>query len=363
MEITAVEATTHRVPVDLPLLETARERRIVFVQVETDTGETGYGFTAKPQWFGVRELINREIAPIVVGENPIRTERIWDRVQQQTNKRLKTGAWSAAMSAVDIACWDLIGKGFDEPTWKLLGGTRRTVPAYITFGLKLYDADQLATLASELVADGADKLKMKVGVDEGTNPARDEARVAAVRETVGESVELMVDANCELPLNTALEVADRIEPYRIAWFEEPIIGNDVDGLASLRQRTRIPIAAGQEAGHRGPHRELIANDAIDIAQPNVCFVGGYTEARRVAGLAHAHNLKLANGCGWPHHNLALHAAAPNGWRVEYHYVHWQLGETIYRDPPAPNGGAVTLDDTPGLGLEPDREALDRYEVS
>ena len=362
MQITDIEATTHKVPVDLPLLDRARERRIVFVRLETDEDVTGYGFTAKPQWFGVRALINREIAPIAEGMDARRTEQIWATVQSQVNKRLQTGAWSAAMSAVDIAIWDALGKYLGEPTWRLLGGAHNPVEAYVTFGLKLYDTDQLVELATGLVDDGYTRLKMKVGINDGTDPAEDERRVAAVRESVGEDVELMVDANCELDVATALEVCRRIEPYAITWFEEPIYANDVDGLATLRQRTKIPISAGQEAGHRIPHRELIANRAVDIAQPNVCFVGGYTEARKVAGMAHAYNLKIANGCGWPHHNVHLHAAVPNGWRVEYHYVHWHLGERIYVDPPAPDGTTVTLSEAPGLDLEPDFDALERYRV-
>ena len=129
----------------------------------------------------------------------------------------------------------------------------------------------------------------------------------------------------------------------------------------MRRHTSIPLAAGQNEGHRFRHRELIANHAVDIAQPNVCSVGGYTEAVKVAALAQAFNLPIANGGGWPHHNMHLQAAMANGWRVEFHFEMWGVGDKIYKEPPAPDHGWVTLPDTPGLGLEPRLDALKEFE--
>lgn len=360
--VTEVKATTHRIPVDVPLLDDPIERLVVIAEVRTEDGTVGYGLTGKKQWFAVRELINREIAPHLEGKNPIRTEQIWQELQQELNPRVQTGIWSSAVSAVDIALWDIKGKQLGEPVWKLLGGAQNPVPAYITFGLKGYDKDQLAEVASDFVSAGEDKLKMKVGINDATDPNEDAARVRAVREAVGPDVELMVDANYEFSVNTALELCNRIEEYDITWFEEPVYGNDVELLSSLRERTSIPISAGQNEGHRIRHRKLIASGAIDISQPNVCYGGGYTETRKVASLAHSYNLRIANGAGWPHHNMHLHAGMPNGWRVEYHYVMWKLGEMIFDDPPAPQGGEVTVPDEPGLGLAVQRDVLDDYRV-
>ncbi|HYQ97208.1 MAG TPA: enolase C-terminal domain-like protein, partial [Candidatus Nitrosocosmicus sp.] len=125
--------------------------------------------------------------------------------------------------------------------------------------------------------------------------------------------------------------------------------------------TSIPIAARQNEGHRYRHRELIVNRGVDIAQPNVCSVGGYTEAVKVAALAQAFNLPIANGGGWPHHNMHLQAAMSNGWRVEFHFEMWGIGDKIYKEPPAPDQGWVTLPETPGLGLEPRWDALKEFE--
>jgi L-alanine-DL-glutamate epimerase-like enolase superfamily enzyme len=196
---------------------------------------------------------------------------------------------------------------------------------------------------------------------EPENPRTDAERVRAVREAVGEKIELMIDANYLFSFNRALELCKLVEPYHITWLEEPVYQNDAHLLADLRRHTSIPIAAGQNEGHRFRHRELIVNHAVDIVQPNVCSVGGYTEAVKVAAMAQAFNLPIANGGGWPHHNMHLHAAMSNGWRVEFHLDMWKVGEVKYKNPPAPERGWVTIPEKPGLGLEPRWEALKEYE--
>jgi L-alanine-DL-glutamate epimerase-like enolase superfamily enzyme len=128
-------------------------------------------------------------------------------------------------------------------------------------------------------------------------------------------------------------------------------------LAELRRHTRIPISGGQNEGTFWRHRDLIVNGAVDICQPNVVYVGGYTSGLKVAHLAEAFSMPIANGGGWPHHNAQLHAAVPNGWRVEFHYVMWMAGEAIFQSPPGPEKGWVTLTDKPGLGLEPREDVL------
>ncbi len=357
MKITRIEATTHRIPVTVPLVSRPIARELVFVRVETDGGVTGYGLTGPIQRFAVREFVNKEIAPRLVGRDPLATERHWYDLFYGLNPRAQTGTWSSAVSAVDIALWDLKGKQVGQPVWRLLGGYSATVPVYVTFGLLEYSREQLVEVAKQFVAQGHDKLKMVVGVNKAEDPAEDAARVRAVREAVGDGIELMVDANYLFAFPRALELCRRIEPYGITWFEEPVYGNDARLLANLRRQTRIPIAAGQNEGHKWRHRELLAHEAVDILQPNVVWVGGYTEAVKVAAMAQAYNLPIANGGGWPHHNMHLIAGVANGWRVEFHLLMWLAGETIFRDPPKPARGTVTLTERPGLGLEPHEEVL------
>jgi L-rhamnonate dehydratase len=360
LTIRSVKATVHKVPVRVPVLEKTLPTQLVFVEVTTDEGVTGYGLTGNLQSFGVREFINRQLAPFLKGKNPLDTEARWQEMFLTFNPRYQTGAWSSAVSAVDIALWDIKGKHYKEPVWRLLGGAKKKVPAYITFGLLEFDRQQLVEMVRRFLAEGQDKFKMVVAINNGEDPTEDAARVKAVREAIGEKPDLMIDGNYLFSINRALELAKRVEPYNITWFEEPVYGNDARLLSQLRQRCSVPISAGQNEGSRFRHLELLQHAAIDILQPNVCYVGGYTEGMKVAAMAQAFNILVADGGGWPHHNMHFQAAVSNGWRVEFHYLMWKVGEIIYQNTPMPENGFVTLTEEPGLGLEPNREALEEY---
>ncbi len=371
MQIRRVEADHLTVPVEIPGLNKTIRRGLVFVEIETDQGITGYGLTSYALHSAIKEFINADLAPFLLGKDPLLTERIWDQMFWTFNQRALTGVWSSAMSAIDIALWDIKGKSLGQAVWRLLGGARNPVPAYITFGFPEYSQEQLVEAAKMWVGQGHDKLKMVVAVRsyrEGSvkgpadGPEEDAARVQAVREAVGEGIELMIDANYLFPYHHALRLCKLCEPYNITWFEEPVHQNDALLLADLRRQTTIPIAAGQNEGHRFRHRELLVNRAVDFLQPNVVHGGGYTECAKVAGMAQAFNIPIANGGGWPHHNMHLQSGMANGTRVEFHYIMWKIGEMIFKDPPRPKDGWVTLPDTPGLGLEPNFDVLREFRV-
>lgn len=357
MKIANVSATTHRVPIHVPVIKEPINREVVFVRVETDQGVVGYGMTSQILRHSSKEFLNRELGPFVKGMNALDTEAIWEKAYFRFNQRGTSGVVQGGLSALDIALWDAKGKFYNQPVWRILGGHSARVPAYITFGLPDYDRDQLVEVARMLVNQGQDKLKMVVAHEGWRSVAEDVPRVKAVREAVGDGIELMVDANQTLDYRQALDLCHKIEPYNLTWFEEPIFANDVHQLAELRRRTRIPISAGQNEGHKWRHRDLIVGGAVDIVQPNVVYVGGYTEGVKVAHLAQAFSLPIANGGGWPHHNAHLHAAVWNGWRVEFHYVMWMVGEAIFQSPPGPEKGWVTLTEKPGLGMEPNEGTL------
>src|SRR4029453_14029215 len=207
MQITDVRATLHRIPVEMPLLKEKIWTPIVFVTVETDQGITGYGLTRAAQRFGAREFIKREAAPFLRGKNPVETERIWHQLYATFNPRAQTGMWSSAVSAIDIALWDIKGKHYKEPVWRLLRAPKNPGPPYVTFGLKDYSKEQLVEVAKQLVAQGVNRLKMVVAVDP-ENPKVDAERVRAVREAAGEDVELMIDANYLFSFNRALALCN-----------------------------------------------------------------------------------------------------------------------------------------------------------
>jgi L-rhamnonate dehydratase len=363
VRISSVKATIHNVPIKVPLLNKSLVQQLLFVEVATDAGITGYGLTGDLQVSGVRDFINQQLAPFLRGKSALDTEARWQEMFLTFNPRYQTGAFSSAVSALDIALWDIKGKHLNMPVWRLLGGAKKIVPAYITFGLLNFNRDQLVEFVRQFLADGQNKFKMVVAIDNGENIAEDAARVAAVRDAIGPDHDLMIDGNYLFSINRALQLAKRVEPYNITWFEEPIYGNDARLLSQLRQRCPVPISAGQNEGSRFRHLELLQHASIDILQPNVCYVGGYTEGMKVAALAQAYNINIADGGGWPHHNMHLQAATANGWRVEFHYLMWMTGNIIYRNPPQPVKGNVTLTEDPGLGLEPNREALREYLAS
>lgn len=153
-----------------------------------------------------------------------------------------------------------------------------------------------------------------------------------------------------------------LEDCNLSWFEEPVWGNDYRLLAQLKQSTSIPIAAGQNFGNVWQHRELITHGAIDYSQPNVCYVGGYTEGARVASLARAFNLPIANGGGWPQHNLHLQAGVANGFRVEFHFLMWKVVDQLFRGAPQPAAGWADLPSEPGLGFEPCPETCQQFVI-
>jgi L-alanine-DL-glutamate epimerase-like enolase superfamily enzyme len=365
MKIVDVKATNHSVPVTDPVTDRTTNQRTIFTRVETDEGITGYSEVNGRAV--ISDLVNRHIRPILLDQNPMDTEFLWHELYRRLNGRAHTGIWSHGVSAVDIALWDIKGKYLKQPIWRLLGGCRQTVPAYITCGsgapYEEYSPEHMAEFFSNFIREGQDKIKMQVARGRWPylskvpmTPAVDYARVSAVREEVGNDVQLSIDANCKLNLVEAIRLTRLLEPLDIFWFEEPIYKNDVTLLSQMRERTSIPIAAGQNEGHKWKHLELIANNAVDIAQPDVQQVGGFTEGVKVAHLAQAYNLPIATHAV-PFLNTHLVAAVDNGWRVEFHYATWKASEKIWKNYPVPIKGWVTAPDGPGLGFGPNEKAL------
>jgi L-alanine-DL-glutamate epimerase-like enolase superfamily enzyme len=182
---------------------------------------------------------------------------------------------------------------------------------------------------------------------------------------MGDEGMLMVDGNNRLNFMQARQLCQRIEPYNITWFEGPLlVGTDIKPLVALRKCTTIPIGhSGAIPGRRWLFRDLIVNEAVDIAQPNVVQVGGYTEAEKVAHMAQAFSLPVATGAGMPHPNMHLIAGVANGWIVEFHYGHTLCCEALLVNPPRFDHNWLTVPEKPGLGLELNEVALKEFQES
>jgi L-rhamnonate dehydratase len=363
MKIARVFATPLNVPVllDAAGIEKKTSLSVCLVEVEADDGRVGHGLTGITEEEVVAAAINEVACHALIGDDPLAQERIWERLYWLLSPRGQTGYASHAMAAIDVALWDLKGKVLGQPVWKLLGGARGRVPTYTTFGFGAYSRDELAAAAKWWTARGHRHLKMVVGQhalqrrDEprplGEVIAEDARRVRAVREAT--DAELHIDANCSLDGYHAAQLARSVDECGLSFFEEPVKENDIPSLLQLRQQTRIPLAAGQNEGLAWRFRDLISSRCIDIVQPNVVIGGGFTQCLRIAALASAYNLPMANGGAWPFHNMHLHAGLANGGTVEYHYACVKVCEAIYGPLPQPRDGWLELPDRPGLGFSPD----------
>ncbi len=364
MKIVRVSATPLNVPVTIDLLGLNKQTAlsVCLTEIETDTGIIGHGMTAITEEEIIAAAVREVAGPALIGEDPLATERLWDKLYWLLSPRGQTGYASHTIAALDIALWDIKAKALGLPLWRLLGGARARVPVYATFGFGFFERDQLAAAAKLWQGRGFKRLKMTVGnhaLARRDEPrplddviAEDLRRVAAVREAVGPDAQLYIDANCGLDLFHAAKLAKAIEPYDITFFEEPITQNDVRGMAELRRRTSIPLAAGQNEGLAFRFRDLLMHQAADVLQPNVAISGGYSQVLKIAGMAQAFNVPIDNGGAWPFHNMHLHAGVSNGGLVEYHYVAVKLLEQLFDDLPVPQDGWLTLPELPGLGFAP-----------
>lgn len=365
IEIDDVAARVVPVSVDIPGLGAQRTIQLVVVQARTTTGQVGHAISSGPeQHFASEALVNKEISPLLRGNRYSGPTEIQMTLRAALNSRFQSGAYSQAVSAVDIAVWDCVGQALDTPVYALLGGARDAVPYYITFGVGEFDTKQLAQAAVDTVAEGHRGLKMIVGGYRVIGPTRgatsplkrsiaeESERVHAVRDAVGPDVDIMIDGNLLFDLKSAWDLTDRLRDVGLAWFEEPVVGNDPHLLALLRASSPVRIAAGGNIGDLAQFQALLAQEAVDLPQPNVIHIGGYTGGRKVAAMAEARCLTIDNGQHWPHLNAHLHAAVPNGGAVEMHWFGWKATEQLFDcghrlDVEA---GVLRLPDRPGLGM-------------
>ncbi|HKA42166.1 MAG TPA: mandelate racemase/muconate lactonizing enzyme family protein [Burkholderiales bacterium] len=370
MKIARTTAHTLRVPYHFPLIKETQHALVTFVEIETDDGLKGHAFSAYPLRFSIADFVNREAGPTIAGMDPLRPEAVRTTLYIKLSNKHYMGTWSCAASMIDVALWDIRGKGLKQPIWKLLGGAREKCPIYITWGLPRYSREELVESAKQLIAEGHTQLKAAVAAS--ASPAshmfgeptdddilEDAARIRHVRDALGDKVTLMIDANKNAKLPQAIRLAKLLEPCNLAWFEDPVLKGDPRLMARLRRETSIPIAAGSSGTYDLSYfREYFLNEAIDIAQPNVRDIGGFTGALHAAGVAQAFNIQLEMGGNFPHLNMHLHAGVPNGGRIEFHLGGWKIGEALFDGVPAPVKGWVTLPDAPGLGFTPKAGILD-----
>jgi L-alanine-DL-glutamate epimerase-like enolase superfamily enzyme len=372
MKIVRVQAWALDVPVDFSEIGVERIGRseLVYAEVETDTGIVGHGISSIADPRPIATAINTVLGPALMGLDPLDHERLWHIMYWTATPWGQTGYASHAISAIDLALWDLKGMALAMPVWRLIGGARDKVEAYATCGFSFLDDDALAESTARMAAAGFRGVKIQVGRPgrdqrRGGNTmaeivADDARRVRVVREAVGDEVEVAVDAGCRLDIATAYDLCLRIADYDIAWFEEPILQNDVRLLAQLRRRQPIKLTAGQNEGLAYRFRDMLIHEAVDAIQPNMIITGGLTQCLRIAGLADAFNVPISNGGGCPFHNMHLQAGLQHGTNLEYQVNSVNACRAVFNNLPDLEDGWMYLPDAPGLGLEPDRDAVKEY---
>ncbi len=321
------------------------------VRITTDTGIEGFGVTYHEVGGEATKLmIEKNMAPRLIGRDPFETEEIWQDMFAYLRGVGRKGLMFCALSAVDIALWDLKGKILDLPLYKLFGGAETKIPVYGSGGWTSYTDEQLVQEMKDLVQkDGYRMVKFKVGVDGGNSPMRDLERVRKVREALGPDVGIMLDANNCWDAATGARFANLVKEYDIMFLEEPVLADDIPGLKKFKRSTDMPLATGEQEYTKYGARDLVLNECADIVQLDGTRAGGFTEMLKVAAITQAWNIRFA-----PHamENIHIHliSACPNALFLERLKLFEDITGNIYVDAPKPDHGFMTIPDLPGLGL-------------
>jgi len=390
MKISDVKALPLSYSMEKPFMDSlffTNKRNIVLVRVETDEGLVGFGEAAcyGGSLVATSVVIEKELKPILLGEDPCLRDRIWRKMYKRYFQHGRGGILLGAISGVDIALWDLMGKKAGMPVYQMLGGYTDRVRVYASGGFYM-EGKGLEGLVKEMqmyVKEGFTAVKMKVGrtasiptsalriMPRGDSCAvsfhEDIERVKAVREAIGDKIDLLIDANNNWDSKTAIKMARALEEYNIYYIEEPVPTEDIVGSAKLAAATTIPIAGYETAYTRYEFRDLIVMKAVDIVQPDAVWTGGITECMKIAAFASAYSLPCIPHCFSSSVCLAanLHfvSAIPNGELLEMDRSYNPLREELIDSPfQIDKDGYIKLPDTPGLGITLNEEIINKYKV-
>ena len=351
-----------------------KTRGTCLVEIETRDGIVGWGECYGPSAVA-KSFIDTQLGPQIIGRDAFDVEVIWEHLYNRIKDYGMKGMAIAGISGIDIALWDIIGKACGKPVHKLIGGAFRTeVSAYAT-GLYFTDMSRLIPEAVEeaegYVKSGFKAIKMKIGLGDTT---KDVERVAAVRKAIGPGIKLMVDANHCFSVPAAIRLGRRLEALDIAWFEEPISPEDIDGYVEVSRALDMAVAGGENEYTRWGFRDAIVRKAMDIVQPDVCAAGGITECKKIAALASTHGVECvphawgsAVGLAATIQFLASVPSQPACLFPSEPLLEFEQEQNPFRDhlakqPLVQRNGVVAVPTGPGLGIDVDRTVIERYRV-
>jgi len=366
MKITGTRTQIVELPADEPLAGAAEnpngKRPIVTLRVQTDGGAEGIGVA----YFGgalTRTLAHAidELGALIVGEDPVLVEAVHQKLKNAAGGSAGPGGiYHLALSALDIALWDIRGKALGLPLWKLLGGARERVPTYASGALmRGLSLDRVVKAAATLKEKGWREMKTQLALPGETNPAKEVERMRLIREAIGPDIKLMCDINQRWRPEQAIDIGRRVEDAGIGlfWLEDVTTADDFPGLARVSDALSTPVAGGEYVWGIVPFRHMIEARSVDIPMIDLVRVGGITQWLKVAGMAEAFNLPVVSHL-IPEVHVHLIGAIPNGLTVEY--MPWL--RPLFKEVPEQQNGELAMPTGPGLGLEFDQATLDRYKA-
>src|SRR6266446_4568263 len=346
MKITAVDTAILRIPTRKPIALDFPHHSLVVAHIHTDEGVSGLGYTLAFGGGGVESIqayLVTRLAPLLMGQDPTLVERLWERMYRADRGIKRQGVAAYALSALDIALWDIVGKAAGLPLYKLWGGVTDRVAAYGSGGWPSYSLDDLIGEAQAYVARGCRYYKMKI---HHPDPRANRARVEAVKKAVGDDVRLMVDVNQKLDVLGNIRQARLLTDLDLVWYEEPVLADDLAACAEVAARIDIPVATGENNYTRFEFRDLIERRAARYLMPDVCRANGFSETLKIGRLAAAHQIAVS-----PHvvHELSLHVvgALANGFLVEF--IDWTPPD-LFAQMPVMDHGDFLIPDRPGHGM-------------
>ena len=364
MKITRVETAVLEVPLEVPITDSQTRLDkwgLLYVQIHTDEGVVGCGYnsTTGSGSRSLKALMDYDIAPQLLGRDVFLVKRIWEEIYLRSHFTGVTGVSVQGLAAPEIAMWDAIAKLLRQPLWKILGGYQDSrLPAYNTdSGWLSLSQTELVDKMRGLVDKGWQGVKMKVG---SPDPCTDYKRVEAVRRAIGPHVQLMVDANTNWDVPTAIRCTRRLEDFDILWMEEPIYPFDVAGNAQVAHAVRTPLALGENVYSLHMWRDLFERRAVGIVQADALKLGGISTWQQVAAMAHANSLPVVPSV-WDMMQLNVHlcASIPNALTVEF--IPWILN--IFVHPVQFADGYLKVPLEPGAGTEITARAIEQFRVA
>ena len=362
-QVTELRTSVYRVPTDRPEADGTFEwdcTTLVLVEAVASSGQCGLGFSYCAS--AAADVVHDMLAPIVVGARTDEVAVSWTRMVNAVRNVGRQGIAATAISAVDVALWDLAARVAERPLSQLLGARREWVPIYGSGGFTSYRDDELAAQLGDWVAQGIPRVKMKIGSGWGTQLTTDIHRVRVAREAIGVEPELFVDANGAYTTKQALRAAERFGEHGVTYFEEPVSSDQVDQLALLRRQIPQDVAAGEYGFDPWYFRTMLQAGAVDILQADATRCLGISGWLEAAALAHSFAIPFSAHCG-PSIHAQVACAAPQIAHIEYFHDHVRIERLFFDGVLEPVHGSLRPDPSrPGMGLALKRADAARFAV-